>query len=200
MLPCESVFGFSLSELIIVIVVALVVIGPKDLPKMLRKLGQMAGKLRRMASELRAQSGIDDALRSEGLSDDIAEIRKLARGELDQVSRAVATDISGVGAAAATVAAVPSRNDDFYVVRDREYPNDGADSYGALPDNAIVYAEGLAKSKLARDPLYMLGDPNGVLPEEPAPPAENGETKEVADDLVKADPLNTDQAPTSEAR
>lgn len=193
-------FGFSLSELIIVIVVALVVIGPKDLPKMLRKLGQMAGKLRRMASELRAQSGIDDALRSEGLSDDIAEIRKLARGELDQVSRAVATDISGVGAAAATVGAVPSRNDDFCVVRGREYPNDGADSYGALPDNAIVYAEGLAKSKLARDPLYVLGDPNGVLPEEPASPAENGETEEVADDLAKADPLNADQAPTSEAR
>ena len=70
-----------------VIVVALVVIGPKDLPKMLRKLGQQAGKLRRMASELRAQSDIDEALRTEGLADDIAEIRKLARGELDAVQR-----------------------------------------------------------------------------------------------------------------
>jgi prepilin-type N-terminal cleavage/methylation domain-containing protein len=35
-----AVFGFSLTELLVVIVVALVVIGPKDLPKMLRKLGQ----------------------------------------------------------------------------------------------------------------------------------------------------------------
>ena len=51
MVPSLSVFGFSLSELIVVIVVALVVIGPKDLPKMLRKMGQYAGKLRRMASE-----------------------------------------------------------------------------------------------------------------------------------------------------
>jgi sec-independent protein translocase protein TatB len=163
------VFGFSLSELIVVIVVALVVIGPKDLPKMLRKLGQYAGKLRRMASELRAQSGIDEALRTEGLADDIAEIRKLARGELDAVQRA-AVDITGMSAATATSTASSSYNDDFYVVRDREYPRDGADAYGALPDNAIVYAEGLPKSPLARDPLYMLGDPDGVVPEPPPPP------------------------------
>jgi sec-independent protein translocase protein TatB len=163
------VFGFSLSELIVVIVVALVVIGPKDLPKMLRKLGQYAGKLRRMASDLRAQSGIDEALRSEGLADDIAEIRKLARGELDAVQRA-AVDISGAPGAKPEVPS-PSR-DDFYVVRDREYPRDGADSYGALPDNAIVYADGLPKSKLARDPLYVLGDPNGILPEPEPPPVD----------------------------
>ena len=161
-------FGFSLSELIVVVVVALVVIGPKDLPKMLRRLGQYAGKLRRMASDLRAQSGIDEALRTEGLADDIAEIRKLARGELDAVQRSV-VDISGTKPAETTSASSGYR-DDFFVVRDREYPRDGADAYGALPDNAIVYAEGLPKSKLARDPLYVLGDPNGVLPPEPERP------------------------------
>ncbi len=172
MVPSASVFGFSLSELIVVIVVALVVIGPKDLPKMLRKLGQYAGKLRRMASDLRAQSGIDEALRTEGLADDIAEIRKLARGELDAVQRSVVdgANISGVTAKpGGDTAAGSGYRDDFFVVRDREYPRDGADAYGALPDNAIVYAEGLPKSKLARDPLYVLGDPNGVLPPEPEP-------------------------------
>ena len=183
MVPSASVFGFSLSELIVVIVVALVVIGPKDLPKMLRKLGQYAGKLRRMASDLRAQSGIDDALRTEGLADDIAEIRKLARGELDAVQRSVVdTDtrphISGTTAkAGGDTSASSGYGGDFFVVRDREYPRDGADAYGALPDNAIVYAEGLPKSKLARDPLYMLGDPNGVLPPEPEPVKEEEEAK-----------------------
>jgi sec-independent protein translocase protein TatB len=165
------VFGFSLSELIVVIVVALVVIGPKDLPKMLRKLGQYAGKLRRMASELRAQSGIDDALRTEGLADDIAEIRKLARGELDAVRSAASVDAmtSGGSASGARPTEQSPYRDDFFVVRDREYPRDGADSYGALPDNAIVYAEGLPRSKLARDPLYVLADPDGVVPEPPPP-------------------------------
>jgi sec-independent protein translocase protein TatB len=183
------VFGFSLSELIVVIVVALVVIGPKDLPKMLRKLGQYAGKLRRMASELRAQSGIDEALRTEGLSDDIAEIRKLARGELDAVQRA-AVDVSSPAASPAA----STYSDDFYVVRDREYPRDGADAYGALPDNAIVYAEGLPKSPLARDPLYMLGDPNGVVPEPPPPPVFGDD---LAADGTSADAdANGDAAPT----
>jgi len=163
------VFGFSLSELIVVIVVALVVIGPKDLPKMLRKLGQYSGKLRRMASDLRAQSGIDEALRTEGLADPIAEIRKLARGELDAVTRAV--DIKDIsGSRPADISAREAHLDGFHVVRDREYPRDGADSCGALPDNAIVYAEGLPRSKLARDPLYVLGDPQGVLPDEVPPP------------------------------
>jgi sec-independent protein translocase protein TatB len=161
-----AVFGFSLSELVVVIVVALVVIGPKDLPKMLRKLGQYSGKLRRMASELRSQSGIDEALRTEGLAEDIAEIRKLARGELDAVQRA-AVDL-GPSIAGPKMSEPAAYRDDFYVVRDREYPRDGADAYGALPDNAIVYAEGLPKSKLARDPLYMLGDASGVLPPEAA--------------------------------
>jgi sec-independent protein translocase protein TatB len=193
------VFGFSLSELFVVIVVALVVIGPKDLPKMLRKLGQQAGKLRRMASELRAQSGIDEALRTEGLADDIAEIRKLARGELDAVQRA-AVDISGSGPSTTTSTssgASPYR-DDFFVVRDREYPRDGADAYGALPDNAIVYAEGLPKSKLARDPLYVLGDANGVMPE-PEPEVVHGVAEADASAEAEADQkIDPSEAETQE--
>lgn len=186
-LPCGGVFGFSLSELVVVIVVALVVIGPKDLPKMLRKLGQMAGRLRRMASELRAQSGIDEALRSEGLADDIAEIRKLARGELDAVQKAAAVDMTGLSnpskssntsssaGSSSSYGSSTSFDDDLVVARDREYPRDGADSFGALPDNAIIYAEGLPKSALARDPLYVVGDANAELPPEPEPVKEEPE-------------------------
>ena len=82
--------GFG--ELTVVVIVALVVMGPKELPKVLRKLGQWAGKLRRMASDIRSQSGIDDVLRGEGISEDIAEIRKLARGEIENVTRAARVD------------------------------------------------------------------------------------------------------------
>ena len=186
--PSGAVFGFSLGELVMVILVALVVIGPKDLPKMLRKLGQYAGKLRRMASDLRSQSGIDEALRSEGLADDIAEIRKLARGELDAVQRAAVSD-PGAIAGSRSADPNPYRND-FYVLRDREYPRDGADSYGALPDNAIVYAEGLPKSKLARDPIYVLGDPEGIVPEPPPPPVFGSDEtpEETPEEEPKPDP------------
>lgn len=150
-----------------VVVVALVVMGPKDLPKMLRRLGQWAGKIRRAAADLRAQSGIDDALRSEGLADDIAEIRKLARGELDAVQRMARVEDDGAPRPVAQESY--GRGDDFYVVRDREYPRDGADAYGALPDNAIVYAETLPRSAWARDALYVTGDADAELPPEPEP-------------------------------
>lgn len=175
----------SFGELAIVVIVALVVMGPKELPKVLRKLGQWAGKMRRMAADLRAQSGIDDALRTEGLDDDIREIRKLARGELDGVSKAdlglaalTATTASSSSSSTASstssaLAPVPVyRQDhsvgvfsDMFVERDRENPREGPDSYGALSDTAIVYDNTLPKSSLADDPLYMLGDASAKMPE-----------------------------------
>lgn len=162
-----------------VVIVALVVMGPKDLPKMLRRLGQWAGKIRRAAADLRAQSGIDDALRSEGLADDIAEIRKLARGELDavrQVAQVNLNDDATVEGGRPIPQEHYGRGDDFYVVRDREYPRDGADAYGSLPDNAILYSDTLPKSKLARDALYRMGDENAELPNDPTPPPPAGAT------------------------
>ena len=172
----------SFGELAVVVIVALVVMGPKELPKVLRKLGQWAGKLRRMAADLRAQSGIDDALRTEGLDDDIREIRKLARGELDGVSKAdlgLAALTASTASSSATSSSSsrpapvpvyqqdhgPAVFSDMFVERDRENPREGPDSYGALSDTAIVYDNTLPKSALADDPLYMLGDASAKMPE-----------------------------------
>ena len=44
----------STAHILIVIVVALVVVGPKDLPALLRKIGKFMGKMRGMANEFRA--------------------------------------------------------------------------------------------------------------------------------------------------
>src|ERR1700756_5375865 len=59
-------------EFLLAAVIALVVVGPKDLPVLMRKLGQFVGKMRAMAAEFRAsfdemarQSELDD-LRKEG--------------------------------------------------------------------------------------------------------------------------------------
>jgi sec-independent protein translocase protein TatB len=168
----------SFGELAVVVIVGLIVMGPKELPKVLRKLGQWAGKLRRMAADLRAQSGIDDAIRSEGLTDDIREIQKLARGELDGVARSTAGALAAVTApraigrssAIASEPLAPEPLVDVFVDRDRETPREGADSYGAIPDTALVYADSFPKSPLARDPLYLFGDENAPLPPEEPPP------------------------------
>ena len=60
-------FGLSFGELCVLLIVAMVVLGPKELPRYLRKAGQIAGRLRRMAFEMREKSGIDEVLRTEGL-------------------------------------------------------------------------------------------------------------------------------------
>lgn len=171
-------FGMGFGELLMVIVVAVVVIGPKDLPKVLRQAGRWAGKLRRMALDLRVQSGIDDVLHNEGLAADIQEIRKLARGELDGIREAATVDLNAAGAAVSSAGAgaggglAPSDDAGYLdismaALRHREYPREGVDAYGAMPDTAVVYVDLLAKSELARDPLYMMGDANAELPPEP---------------------------------
>jgi sec-independent protein translocase protein TatB len=161
-------FGMSFGEIIMIAVVGILVVGPKELPKMLRKAGQWSGKLRRMALDLRVQSGIDDALRMEGLSDDIAEIRKLARGELDGVHHAVRANSLEAGQS------LPTREEEYRQVDDsflrmREYPRDGADSYDAVPD-VVVSTYPLPRSSFAKDALYMTGDIHGELPPEPPAP------------------------------
>ena len=157
-------FGLSFGELVVIILVGLMIFGPKELPKVLRKLGQWSGKIRRYAMDMRAQSGIDDVLRSEGLGADIEEIRKLARGEVQGVvaaGRSVAGALNRFDSPYAPYSPPPAAQDDPNAIpidRERELPREGADSYGALPDTAIVYANGLPASSLAKDPIYMQGD------------------------------------------
>lgn len=55
------------TELLVIAVVAIIVVGPKDLPGMLRSLGQYAGKLKRTAGEFRSQ--FDEALRESEFDD-----------------------------------------------------------------------------------------------------------------------------------
>jgi sec-independent protein translocase protein TatB len=67
-------FDMSWGEVMVIGAVALIVIGPKDLPKALRTLGNMTAKVRRMASEF--QSQFNDAMREAELD----EIRKQVEG------------------------------------------------------------------------------------------------------------------------
>ncbi len=60
-------FDIAWSELMLIGAVALVVIGPKDLPKAMRTVGQVVGKVRRMAGEFQGQ--FNDAMREAELHD-----------------------------------------------------------------------------------------------------------------------------------
>jgi sec-independent protein translocase protein TatB len=69
-------FDFDTGKLIIVGIVALIVIGPKELPRVMLQVGQAAAKMRRMAAEFRGQ--FMDAMREAGVDDIKADVAKFA--------------------------------------------------------------------------------------------------------------------------
>jgi sec-independent protein translocase protein TatB len=60
-------FDIGWSELVVIAVVALIAIGPKELPGVLRMVGQWMGKARRMASEFQGQ--FNEAMREAEMAD-----------------------------------------------------------------------------------------------------------------------------------
>ncbi|MFA1624465.1 Sec-independent protein translocase protein TatB [Rhizobium mongolense] len=60
-------FDIGWTELLVIAVVLIVVVGPKDLPPMLRAFGKMTQRARKVAGEFRAQ--FDEALREADLDD-----------------------------------------------------------------------------------------------------------------------------------
>jgi len=72
--------GIGGGELVLIAVVALVVVGPKDLPKLLRQLGRFVGKMRRMADEFR--TSFEDMARQSELDELRKEVDALRAGKL----------------------------------------------------------------------------------------------------------------------
>jgi sec-independent protein translocase protein TatB len=67
------------TEYLIIAIVALIVVGPKDLPVLLRRLGQFVAKLRGMASEFRAS--FDEMARQSELDELRKEVEAMRRGQ-----------------------------------------------------------------------------------------------------------------------
>jgi len=114
-------FEIGWGELLIIGVVALIAIGPKELPGVLRTLGQWMNKLRRMASEFQSQfheamreaemadlkKQVDDMTsqaQSYASFDPVAEVRR----ELDSTQQQIESAIADKPTEASPVAAEPS--------------------------------------------------------------------------------------------
>ena len=84
--------GIGMPEMLVVLVLALVVVGPQQLPVLMRRVGRMVGQARAMAREF--QHSFDEIGRETELSELRKEIEALKqanpieeiRGELDQVA------------------------------------------------------------------------------------------------------------------
>src|SRR5512144_3303570 len=74
-------FDIGWSELLVIGVVALIAIGPKELPGVLRMVGQWIGKARRMAAEFQGQ--FQEAMREAEMADlkkSFDEVKEAASG------------------------------------------------------------------------------------------------------------------------
>jgi sec-independent protein translocase protein TatB len=78
-------FGISWNEYILIAIVALIVIGPKELPGVLRAIGQWTAKVRRMAAEFQGQ--FQEAMREAEMADlkkEVDNLHDTARGFTSQ--------------------------------------------------------------------------------------------------------------------
>src|SRR3954447_15797860 len=74
-------FGIDSSEFLVIALVALVVIGPKDLPRVMRTVGQWVGRARGMAGHFRA--GVDNMIRES----ELADMEKKWKAENERIMR-----------------------------------------------------------------------------------------------------------------
>ena len=79
-------FGVGYTEMFLIAVVAVIVIGPKDLPRVLRAFGKTMAKMRGMAREF--QGHLDGAMKEAGLDDVKKEIQGLKNiGTIEPVAK-----------------------------------------------------------------------------------------------------------------
>jgi sec-independent protein translocase protein TatB len=164
------VFGLGFGEMVVLGIVLLVVVGPKELPKLLRALGQGIRKLKSLSTDLREQSGIDEIIRDENLREDLDALRSLSRGRVvdslvrdtmrnpkrvPRLPRIVPTDQLRMPEGEA-----PSRED--------EYPIVGPDTCGAYADDAeIPEPPAEAEGSIEEPPPAASADGEPVRVEEP---------------------------------
>jgi sec-independent protein translocase protein TatB len=96
-------FDIGWGELIIIGIVALIAIGPKELPGALRALGQWTGKIRRMASEF--QNQFNEAMREAEMADLKKQVDTLTTGfdPIEQARREMESAMEDKPAAPASV-------------------------------------------------------------------------------------------------
>ena len=97
-------FDIGIGELLVIIIVAVVVIGPKDLPLAMRTAGRWIGKMRRISAHFR--SGIDAMVREAEL-EEMEKKWKAQNEEIMRRSAALTTEVSGAEAGAPVMTGPP---------------------------------------------------------------------------------------------
>ena len=101
-------FDIGASELLVLVIVAIVVIGPKDLPLALRTAGRWVAKMRRVSNHFR--SGIETMIREA----EMEEMEKKWKEQNERIMRETAAqEAQTAGALGQTSDAAADQNDPF---------------------------------------------------------------------------------------
>jgi sec-independent protein translocase protein TatB len=147
----------SWGEVMVIGAVALIVIGPKDLPRTLRTVGQMTAKIRRMAAEFQAQ--FNEAMREAELDD----VKRQIQGMNDSVSSLNKTSFNPI-----------------QTIRDEvkgaiEAPVTSSTPVEPAPDGTVAVSNGSAAqadAAPASGNAVPASDPVVALPVPPVPPVD----------------------------
>jgi len=106
-------FDIGFSELLVIAVVALLVIGPEKLPKVARTAGVMFGRLQRYVNDVKAdiqrEVELDELKKLRSQFEDAAKSVEQSVSDVDKEVRAVGDDLNrSIGDPAATTGASPS--------------------------------------------------------------------------------------------
>ena len=129
-------FDIGWQELFIIAVLAIIVVGPKDLPGALRTVTKWLRKARTVAREF--QSGIDDMVRDAELDD----VKKQLEGAADyDISKEIENTIDPTGALAADIEEMESELSQDTLLEDRTPDSEDSTADTAAPEPAAESAE-----------------------------------------------------------
>ena len=90
-------FDLGTTKLLLLGVIALLVVGPKELPGMLRTIGRYVGMMKRQAAEFRTQ--FDDAMKESELADlkqQVQDIGREAKSAVDEMQSTLTKEVDSV--------------------------------------------------------------------------------------------------------
>ena len=151
-------FDIGWQELLVLAVLAIIVVGPKDLPRAIKTVTQWIRKARSMARDL--QDGLDEVVREAELDDIKKEANKIMNGDGVDPSEGLVDDL------------------DF----EKDWKETVQDLKDATDPNAKPKAEPAAKSEPAADFADLDDDP--ALAPEPAPAPAAAAAAKAADDAA----------------
>lgn len=188
-------FDFGMSELLVIGVVALIVIGPKDLPELFRSLGRFTAKMRGMAREFsRAMEAAADEAGVKDVAKDLKTATSAKSMGLEAVKEAASKfekwDPLKNAARPTGTSATPALQPDPQAAPPAESATSEAASMGPA-------TQALAEAKAARQAIVQEAAEKLKKPAPPMAPAGAAET------ILEPSPAphtpNTDRTPKAEA-